>query len=157
MAINDTTGLTGFFDAQELVIQRLQATVPSLGFVGGSRNMKEVFARQVPFPAALVLFNKYKPLKKQTAAFGAFQAIEQVIEVVIVDDNQDDYESGAGARIEAGPIVLQVMQALMGWIPSPAHTNLHLEQGAQAAYVGGLAYFPLAFSTEVFVNAGATL
>ncbi|MFG7161935.1 hypothetical protein ACGYU5_15165 [Burkholderia pseudomallei] len=156
MAI-DTAGLTGFFDIEALVIQQLQANVPSLGFVGSARNMKEVFARQVPFPAALVLFNKHRPLKKQTAAFGAFQAIEQVIEVVIVDDNQVDYESGAGARIEAGPIVLQVLQTLLGWIPSPAHTNLQMEQGAQAAYVGGLAYFPFAFSTQVFVNAGATL
>jgi hypothetical protein len=146
-----------FFQAQELIIQRLQEQVPGLGHVGGARSLKEVFARNVAFPAALVLFNKHKPIKGQQAAFGAFQGVEQLIEVVIVDDNQEDFTTGAGAREEAGPLILQTINALIGWIPSEAHTNLKLETAPPAAYVGGLAYFPLAFSTEVHLNAGATL
>jgi PAS domain-containing protein len=62
--------------------------------------------------------------------------------------------SGTGIAEDAGPLIDQVIDALLGWRPAVGMRRLTLEPMPEAGYSGGFAYYPLVWSS-VLQRAGA--
>ena len=74
---------------------------------------------------------------------------------VVAVRNVASIRTGEPARQEAGGFLLQLLQTLPGWRPSPEHGPLVRIAAPRPGYDRGLGYFPLAFHTLVDTE-GAT-
>lgn len=71
--------------------------------------------------------------------------------VVLAVGNYRRADTAKGVVSDAGPLLAQLMEALNGWKPA-GFTELIRQAAPRPGYRAGVGFFPLVFSTNVFVE-----
>ncbi|MBF0189786.1 MAG: hypothetical protein HQL99_01390 [Magnetococcales bacterium] len=137
------------FAAEHPILERLRLRIPAFRQVCAARSLEEIPAFTGTTPALYVLFDGHKPLVHA----GHEQALEQRWLMVVAVRNGREADRGEGERREAGPLLWQVCQALVGWRPGPDHGPFRVSTTPGALVAEGVALFPLRFATRVVVSA----
>ena len=140
--------MNDIFAAQGLIVTQLAEQVPQLRLVRGARDFASILERPGTPPAAYVLYDG----QDGRIGAGQEQLVEQKWLVVAVVRNARDAIFGSGERLEAGPLLLHICQALLGWQPAPEYGALYLSNAPAPSFNGGFALFPLRFITRVIVK-----
>jgi hypothetical protein len=135
-----------FLAVEAPLIARLKSIVtlvPDANVLSGADLAPLLWASQ-PVPALHVLYHTHRPLERNPD--GATR-IEQSWIVAVAVRNVRDPASGAAARSAAGPILSQVLGALLGWVPMPGWRAFALANPPPSLYEVGFLLVPLAFNT----------
>jgi len=98
-------------------------------------------------PSVAVIYSGYY-LGDKVGTAGVIREVGFNWLVVVNVRNARSTATGQGVRDEASPIFDAVLEALLGFRPSPKHKPLQLEPAPGAALNdAGFGYYPLAFST----------
>lgn len=98
-------------------------------------------------PSLAVIYTGYTPGASLPGNHGVQQVGFGWLVVVNVR-NARDAASGQGVRDDASPIFDAVLEALLGFRPTPKHSPLQLEPAPGAALTdAGFGYYPLQFTT----------
>ncbi|MBF0614225.1 MAG: hypothetical protein G8237_04925 [Magnetococcales bacterium] len=141
--------MTDLLAAEPLILDRLRDRVALARQVHGARTFKAIPARTGAMPALYLIADGFQPLMRA----GCEQAVEQVWLVVVAVRNLHDAEGGQGERREAGPLLFQVCQALIGWQPVPELGAMHLIASPGSVFSDEQALFSLRFAMR-FVLCG---
>jgi len=94
-------------------------------------------------------------LSVDAEADGSIVTIEHLWLAVVVIKNVRDLRQGRAARSEAGPVMINVLNALRRrqgqpvWRPAPGWSPLvPRKSGYKATYADGFGYYPLGFATK---------
>lgn len=142
--------LDNYLSAEALIIQRIKDQVPGLNAVLSADDLAGVEERSQVAPAVHVLYGGdiLAGGAAGSAGRGAARIVRQRWFAVIVVRQARD-ATGSRARAEAGPLISKVLVALSGWPPSAAHRELVRLSAPNPLYRAGMAYFPLAFETQL--------
>ena len=141
--------MTDWLELERLVVDKVQG-LNLFKLVGTLADVDQapINARQTP--ACMVAYTGFSPTQKQ--GNGTIQEIELRLAVVVVVRNLSD-NTGAGARVEAGPLIFQTATALIGWRPAAGYEQLQLSSAGNAAYDGsGTAVYPLGFTSRTTIR-----
>lgn len=138
--------LSNLLAAEPLIIARLKAkttglaTIASASVLAGAQDI-------APYcPAAFVLPGRGNP----GSTAGAVRAVEeQEWQIVVVVRNVRDPNDVNTTATIAGPFLLQIVQALIGWRPSADHRAMTYAGRGEPYYEPGYGEFPLFFTTGV--------
>jgi hypothetical protein len=97
-------------------------------------------------PAVHLVFDGIKP--GQNLGMGKIQGVEIRWLLMIVDRNVSDAQSGWPALESASTLTKAVLDALLGFKPDSNHTPLVLATAPRHSENTGLAWMPLAFTTN---------
>lgn len=86
-----------------------------------------------------------------TAGDGIAHVAEQRWLVVLAVGNYRRADTAGGVTDEAGPHLSSLVAALTGWQPD-GFTELHRQVAPRPGYLAGVGFFPLVFSTDLFVE-----
>jgi hypothetical protein len=142
-----------FMAIEPLIIERLRVAVPELRAVYTAREADAVLTRREVSPAAHVIYGGFQIAEVMHAGLAA--RLNQVWLIVITATSAKGGSTGAGPREIAGPLMIAVMQALLGWKPGTGFGRLLLTGSPQARHLEGFSYFPLTFTSQVIVQAQA--
>lgn len=134
--------------AEEAILNRLRDQVTQMRTVAGARELKAIPTHARTTPALYLIADGYQPWQHA----GAEQAIEQLWLVVVAIRNLRLAEGGAGERREAGPVLWQSCQALIGWQPDPTMGAMRLVASPGTICNEDLVLFPLRFATRIVLN-----
>jgi len=146
-----------FFSLESLLIARLRATVTGVRTVLSGMDMEGLLELPQQTPALYVLYSDYGIADQVDTDREA--RITQTWLVVVAVQSVRTPKSGADVRHSAGPLLGNVLRALLGWQPDSAHMPLQLEAAPRWSYQpptarqqAGLLHIPLAFSTTLFLT-----
>lgn len=105
-----------------------------------------------PAPCCYVAYDDYSVLETGPDGTAARVSVRWV--VIVAAKNVARAGDGQPAREDANAIVNAVLQRLMGWQASPAHSPLMLAPAAGAEYSGGTQFVPLGFEVEQVLSRG---
>lgn len=138
--------LTDFLAAGALIKERLRAALPPKVFVMDSVDLKGITEAQQPAPAVHVLFRGFSVVG-DNAAWGAF--LQRWATVVVVH-NVASLPSPESKELEAGPLMMSVINSLRPWAPGVEHLEaLKLDTPIPPAFKAGFAYYPIGWSVGV--------
>jgi len=141
-----------FMSLEPLLIKRISDHVPGYKEKVFGAPELENFAgkkRTPPMPSCDVVFAGLRPVDDRG---DGTTRIEQTWYVVPRVKNLRKVATGTAAREDAGPLVLQTLQALLGWKPSNDHRALKLAKPPPPEYLVGALEVPLSFTTEVVIK-----
>lgn len=147
--------MDNYLAAESLILSRLKdriAGVPQRDIAAAADLADVTEKQQRPkaiyvqyFDDALVAGDKGKTFAGQAVA------VDQLWLVVVMVRNVSD-TSGSQAREDAGPIVLEVLRSLQGFIPSSEHGALQRRNSPyRTTFRNGFCYVPMLFATRVSV------
>ncbi len=144
------TAVHDFLSLEPLLVEHLKATVPAVnGKVFAASDLEGVEERSQPKPAIHVIYNGYRIEQSQAAAKRAL--VQQSWSVVVVVRNVR--ATGERARSEGGALLRHVLEACLGWKPSPEHSALELGAPVyRTTYRNGAVYLPLLFTTNTKIE-----
>ncbi len=129
------------------IVERLRAKLPKAVRVMSAADLAGMQQATQFAPAVHVIYQGYRV--RSVKANGLVSLVEQTWITVIVTRNARDQKAGTAARIDAGPVSLDVYQALAGWLPDGACDVMTLAEAPNAGFDAGLFYMPLAWRTMV--------
>lgn len=136
-----------FLELEAPLIARLRAVLPPDVHVLGVRDLATVAEGSQPTPAVHVLYQGYRP-QKQAASM--YEELELRWLTVVAVHNAGDPVSGTGARLDAGPLMGAVIDALAPWVPPlDGYQSMHLTDAPMTGYRAGYGYFPLGWRVGV--------
>jgi len=141
-----------FMSLEPLLIQRISDQVAGYKCKVFGAPELESFSKTKktpPTPSCDVVFAGLRPIEDRG---DGVTRIEQTWYVVPRVKNLRNVAVGSAAREDAGPLVLQTMQALLGWTPSNNHKQLKMAKAPPPEYLVGALEVPLAFTTEVVIK-----
>lgn len=142
--------LTDYFAAEQPIIDRLKAEVATLRQVRGMADTNDLNEKSLQTPEAFVLYSGDQV--RGESEDGLDQVVLQRWTVVLAVRNVRDVKSGDALRDTAGPLLVTVNQALIGWRPAPGLGALRKASAAAApVYRVGFAYFPQTFTAPVML------
>lgn len=138
--------MEGFYDAESLIVQRLEAKVNAKIYTAAE--LAELDERKQKTPAVHVINGGFGPT--QARGDGVVQEIEHTWWLVVADKNATQSASGTGSKVrsQVGPLIKQTIEAMIGWRPNNEHRAFRMAESPQPAYSAGYGYFPLAFTTR---------
>lgn len=142
--------ITDFFVAEPLIIARLQDQIQGVTRVLPAADLASLLDNKagwsnVGTPAIYVGPYDYQ---LEDTPNPAQQKFAQRWYVLLVTRHVGQIDTGAGAREAAGPLLVSIIRALLGWLPGSGLGPLKLEQaGGRWAYRDGKLLHPLIFST----------
>lgn len=132
------------------IVARLEATLKAADLVRhvyAQTDYEKVTEQAMVTPSLAVIYSGYG-LGDKIGTAGMIREVAFNWLVVVNVRNARAPATGQGVRDEAGPIFDAVLEALLGFKPSPKHKPLQLEPAPGAALNdAGFGYFPIAFST----------
>ena len=139
--------ITDYLAAEQLIKDRLKAQIADV-HVLSAEDLEGVRENSQPSPALQVIY--YDDSAEEGARKGKSQRINQTWLVVIVVRNVAD-KSGVGRRLALGELILQTLNALSGYKLSDEFSELvRVRPPFRITYRNGFAYFPIAFSTNLY-------
>lgn len=141
--------MTDFLAVEDLIRQRLAERVPGIRKIYSVDDLQGAQEQAQRTPAAHILYSGATPAqeRKDQAAVNIEQTWTVVIAVRHIRDT-------SGARSEAGEIIQATLEALQGWRPSEQHSPMSMTRAPlRPDYGNGYAYFPVAFTTRITINA----
>jgi hypothetical protein len=137
--------ITDYLAAESLIVARLRAQVsgvPSAN-VMTTADLAGVEARAQRTPALHVIYNGDEPAGVAGQSdLGDSQVVQQRWMIVVAVRSGKDTLGGSGARSVAGPLMVDVIQALAGWRPSADHGPLIRGSAPAPLFEAGFAYYP---------------
>lgn len=128
------------------VIARLQSQCPVLKMVGGASSLERAMAGLPAFPAAFVM-----PIK-ETADESPFmdqltqqRVLTQFVVVLAVRNLADD--EGVAAAGTLWEVRERVRDALLGWTPDAAESNIEFVGGELSAFENGFLWWEESYRT----------
>ena len=82
-------------------------------------------------------------------------ALSETVYVVTVVRHAGSQSTGVDSRLEAGPILVQIIQALLGWTPDEACEPLRMTNAPSPEFDAGFGFYPLAFKTRYVLSGGS--
>jgi hypothetical protein len=137
-----------FFALEALLLARLQAIAPAGVKVLTAADLAGTAENAQHCPAYQIVFGGYRTVDEQAA--GAVQLVEQRWFVVTAVRNAGSQITGEKGRTSAGELMNDALHGLLGWPPGGPFTRLRLGTGGAPTFrKGGLAYYPLLFTTRL--------
>lgn len=140
-----------YLGIEPLIVTYWQAAVPALAdrvFAIGEAENVEKFRQFTP--GGLVYYDGYSIASKSDK--GKANALDQLWVLVVQVRNVRDARSGAPARVDAGELISDTIDAFVGWQPDAGYREFQLApSNYKPSYLPGYAYFPLTFSTRLFL------
>jgi hypothetical protein len=140
--------LIDFLAAGPLIKERLRAMLPPQVFVMDSIDLGGITEAQQPAPAVHVLFRGFSVVG-DNAAWGS---VMQRWATVVVVHNVASLPSPEGQALQAGPLMMSIINALRPWAPGIEHLEaLKLDAPIPPAFKAGFAYYPIGWSVGMKV------
>jgi hypothetical protein len=79
-------------------------------------------------------------------------ALSETVFVVTVVRHAGSQITGTDSRLEAGPILVKVIRALLGWTPDGACEPLRMTNAPRPEFDAGFGFYPLAFKTRYIIT-----
>lgn len=147
-----------FFGVQPVLIARLKAKVTGINSVVSGLDQEDMLIIEKAPPAIYVLYENYSLLDQSEREA---QITQQWMVVTIIGSDR-----AADAKTKAGPILGNVLEALLGWQPSGDYGILQLVSAPKMSFQPavtqpapamtesrqGLWHIPLAFQTHLYVD-----
>lgn len=133
-----------FLALEPLIIARLREVLPPHVYVLSAADLDAVAESTQPTPAVHLLYLGCRPAESRDG----FLTFEQTWLTVIVVRNLTDTTSGAAARQDAGPLAMQVVDALHRRKFPPARPLLPVK-APNAGFSAGHFYLPLAWTASI--------
>lgn len=146
--------MDNYLIAEQLIVERLTTRLRGVKKVLAAADLAGVAESSQTTPAVHVVYQGYRPTQEKED--GATQQTEQTWLVVVAVRNVRDTRAATATREDAGPIMLDCLRALQGWLPSKEHSRLKLSTAPQAGYRAGFGYFPMAFTTKLITRGDDT-
>ncbi|MEO5332857.1 MAG: hypothetical protein H7839_12610 [Magnetococcus sp. YQC-5] len=140
--------MNDYFEAEELILERLGTEIPTLRLVQGARDISGVQSQTGTTPALHVIYDG----QETRMGAGNLSAVDQLWMTVIAVRNRRDASNGRGERQEAGPLLLQTCQALLGWCPGTSFGAMKMATAPAPVFTHDLALFPLRFATRLILK-----
>jgi len=142
--------LDNYLAAEQLLIERLKQAVPEFARVSDWSEYSTLDESIAITPAAYVVYggDQLRP----AGGRGEVQRIDQIWGVVIVVRNVAQRLAGTAIREEAGPLMMQVLRALMGWQLADQLRPLERMAAPRPQYEKLVGYFPLQFATGLIIK-----
>jgi hypothetical protein len=144
--------MNDLFVAQQLLVNRLTEQVNGLRLVQGLRDGAAVQERPGTTPAAYVLYDGQE-VRMQA---GRAQVVDQKWLVMLVIRSLRDTTAPPTAnsgRQDAGPLLIHLCRALLGWRPAAEFGPLSLLNAPNPSFRDGFGYYPLRFATRTVIRA----
>jgi hypothetical protein len=138
--------VSDFLALEALMVDRLAAELPPTVRVMRAADMTS--AKAGAPETVFVMFNGFRPKEPR----GALVEVEQDWLTVVMLRNQKTL-SADGARAEAGPVMAAVIDALLHHTFT-GYKRLRLSSGPPPVYEGGMALFPIGWTTAVSLQGG---
>lgn len=142
--------MSNVFAAEQPIIDRITAQVTSLSFVGSISQLAD-FESIPPVPAVLV-----RPMGSSVGDApndGGFQIETQTWEIVLMVGHQQGTTSATETTVkQAGALIFQIAQALVGWRPATGYQSMAYRGQGEPYYEPGYAEFPLLFETGLVIT-----
>ncbi|MBF0424820.1 MAG: hypothetical protein HQL66_03255 [Magnetococcales bacterium] len=140
--------ITDYLFLEKEIIARLAATVPGLPVLAID-NEAQLRMNLLPVTSAFVWMIDDRP--GEVMSQGRGQKIHQSWLVELVTKNAAQPLTGTAARQEAGPIMMQIREALVGWTPNEYVVSRFRQETSavkKMAMEGGIIIRPLQFGAE---------
>ncbi|MGB5583693.1 MAG: hypothetical protein WBO93_08875 [Gammaproteobacteria bacterium] len=137
------------FAAEQPIIDRIQAQVTSLAFVG-SISALEVFETVPPLPSVIV-----RPLgsaAEDDPHDGAFQIETQTWEITLLVGHEQGDTTDTTTVSQAGTLIYSIMQALVGFRPATGYMAMSYRGRSDPYYEPGYGEFPILFDTGLVIQ-----
>lgn len=141
-----------FLALEPLLIDRLEKLIPAARQVRSVSDMNEVTNSGENLPAIFVLPNG-RTVEKVDSTAKKTKYEERWLVVVKVKCVRRGGSAPDVLRESAGSLLLDVYNALAGWVPAPGLDVLTPISPPDDAISGGFGFFPLAFRTGFVVSA----
>lgn len=136
---------------EPFIAQRLRDSVPELMGVHGVVRMMPEDTTGKQLPAAFVASEGHRVV--EVTGQGSTARIASRWMVVVAVRNVAGVRDGHAARLQAAPLVLACLRALMGWQLRPDVQALHPVTSPAPLYKDGLLLYPLSFECAAAVHA----
>lgn len=133
-----------FLALEPLIIARLREQLEPTVYVMSAADLDAIVESTQPAPAVHVLYLSGRPTESQDG----FVTFEQTWLTVIVVRNLTDTTTGEAARQDAGPLAMQVIDALHRRKLVPARPLLPAK-APNAGFSAGHFYLPLAWTASI--------
>ena len=139
--------MNDLFSAQALIMAQLTSQVPGLRLVQGVREMAAIQERPGITPAAYVLYDG----QEVRMAADRAQVVEQKWLIVVVIRHVRETIPQDSSSQEAGPLLLHVCRALLGWRPGADYGALTLLNAPNPVFRDGFGLYSLRFMTRIII------
>lgn len=140
--------MSNYFAVEGLILDRLRSSVGDFRLITTGRNLAGVQDHPGPVPAIYLIYDGQKP----HMGAGLEQVIDQSWLLVIVVRSVRDLVAGSSERLDAGGLLLQVCEALLGWKPDGEYGPLTLNTAPGPTYDNGFGYYPVRFGTRMILR-----
>jgi len=82
-------------------------------------------------------------------------ALMETVTVVTVVRNAGSQISGIDSRFEAGPMLAEIVESLLGWVPGEGYEALQMASAPNPEFDAGFGFYPLAFRTRYILSGGS--
>ncbi|MBF0358949.1 MAG: hypothetical protein HQL70_10105 [Magnetococcales bacterium] len=137
--------MSNYFAAENLILNKLDNLNSDFKLITSARNLQELQNHPGPSPALYLIYDGQEPFM----GAGSAQIIDQSWLTVIVVRSARDTVTGAFERLEAGPLIIKLCEALLGWQPDSQYGALTIKTAPGPIYNNGLGYYPVRFSTRL--------
>ncbi len=136
--------MNDYLELEDLLVERIKEAMPELKAVLTATDLAAVKDDRKADLAAHVIYIG------DEIGTGQAQEITQQWMVVLVVKFAGTPTTGKGNRKVAGPLIIKLLKALMGWTPARQFRDLRRVPAPKVIYNNGFAYYPFAFKT-IFV------
>lgn len=134
------------YSLEGLVIDRLKATLDSSWLILRSAGLEKV-SKQFNHAIYVVSheFNVTGRTRNQVK-------IDESVLVVTAVRNAGSQVTGELSRFEAGPMLVGITNALLGWVPEDSCEHLQMVNPPNPEFEAGFGFYPLVFKTSYVLN-----
>ncbi len=143
--------MNDLFAAQPLIIAQLTEQVSGLRLVHGIRELAALQERPGTTPAAYVLYDGQEVRMQADQA----QVVDQKWLIVLVIRHVRETmppQARSGERQDAGPLLIHICRALLGWQPGAEYGPLSLLTAPNPSFRDGLGFYSLRFMTRTVIQ-----
>ncbi|MEO5352699.1 MAG: hypothetical protein H7835_05730 [Magnetococcus sp. XQGC-1] len=141
--------MNDLFAAQTVLVQQLTAQVPGLRLVQAVREQAALQERPGITPAAYVLYDGQELRMHADQA----QVVDQKwLVVLLLRHVRDIPGTGGSDRQEAGPLLIHICRALLGWRPGAEYGPLSLVNTPTPSFRDGFGHYALRFVTRTTIR-----
>lgn len=140
--------MNDLFAAQPLIIAHLTDQVTGVRLVQGIRDLSALHERPGTTPAAYVMYDG----QELRMGAGQAQVVDQKWLIMVVTRHVRDTIQPSGERQEAGPLLIHVCRALLGWRPGSEYGAFSLVNAPNPSFRDGFGYYSLRFITRLTIQ-----
>jgi len=135
------------YQLEKMVYDRLITQLADLNLLIGTAN--EIGTMPKQFPRAVFVIPAQLEISEQRRNQ---VALRESVNVVSVARNAATQLTGDASREDISPVLVRVINCLLGWIPESGYEALTMVNAPNAEHDAGFGYYPLAFETRYVIS-----